>query len=144
VNINDTTTNPIQLSLIHRQRPGQERHPRAPAISHKSLSSPASIRAAAVLGQIQQFRCFQIVQAPSTMRELKPVEPCRWTSQVIFATTHQSQSHYVVELKLAGRFVLRWYQNWWVKAQEIKRWSIISTSWSQKGHFSDGPGPALA
>jgi hypothetical protein len=48
----------------------------APAISHKPLSSPASVRAAAKLGVLplktHLFQWFQIIEVPKMMRELRP------------------------------------------------------------------------
>jgi hypothetical protein len=121
----------------------REEIPLAPASSHIHLSSPACVKVAAKQGATPSnthlFRCFHRVQAPKIMSELRPLlapPPPPTKSFVLLHHDRKSASSGCGEIacKLICRRKVN--QNCLAKTQETNRWSIVSFSWSHRGHLS--------
>jgi hypothetical protein len=90
----------------------------------------------APLHQTHQFLCFQIVQAPKTIRELSPFLTNPRVSSSILC--HHSRKEGSVRCGVRSwrvTFCRKLNQNCLAKTHELIRWSMVSSSLSQKGHF---------
>jgi hypothetical protein len=90
------------------------------------------------------FLCFHEVQAPRMIRESRPF----LVSPVAIFPTDSHQPRYEPTLGWGAKecrpnFLNNGYQNSLEKEQVTRRWSIVSSSWSQKGHFSGWLSPLL-
>ena len=124
--------------------------PRAPAKDQRCTSSLKTATTLAKLGvppsKRQWLRCFKIDQAPKIMMELSPFFSC-WPATLLFTATHQSTK---ILSSICGARICNpkdckiVYQICLVKTQETIKWSIVSPTWSQSGHFGGWVRPRRA
>jgi hypothetical protein len=122
--------------------------PFTPASFHTFLSSSACAKHATRLGatpsKIQWFLCFHIVQAPRMMIELSPflTGPVAW-----LLSLHHSRKELLSSCGVRSWSYTRHRklnQNCLEKTQFTRRWSMVSSTWSHRGHFSGWSSPCLA
>jgi hypothetical protein len=118
----------------------REERPLAPANSHIHLSSPACVKATAKVGATPSnthlFRCFHIVEAPNIMSKLRPFLAAPPTqSFVLLHYARKDAPSGCGEIDCRLTFCRKVNQNCLTKTQDIKRWLIVSSSWSHRGTF---------
>jgi hypothetical protein len=118
----------------------REERPLAPANSHIHLSSPACVKATAKVGATPSnthlFRCFHIVEAPNIMSKLRPFLAAPPTqSFVLLHYARKDAPSGCGEIDCRLTFCRKVNQNCLAKTQDIKRWLIVSSSWSHRGTF---------
>jgi hypothetical protein len=113
--------------------------PFAPAMDHSRTSSLATRRAACTLGaaplKTQEFLCFQITHTPRMTKELKPLQRCSCTREE--EAHHQSSKTPSVGCGTSCSKPTGWSkpaQTCLAKTQEVRRWLMVSGSWSHSGH----------
>jgi hypothetical protein len=115
-------------------------NPLALANSHIWHSSLTEDRKPIKLGcwssKTQQFQWFQRDQATKTMMELRPCRTC--PSTLLLDYSHQSSKESSLgcgESACSPNFCRMKNQAWWENTHDNNKWLIVSSSWSQRGHF---------
>lgn len=113
----------------------------APAMHHKLVSSPVKIGAFVMLGATllnkQSLWCHQSAHAPKMTTEFSPccVEP---PTKVEYRL-HQASKWLSVgcgERAASPKHCKVVFQNWCAMMHPVRRWCMISSSWSLKEHLS--------
>jgi hypothetical protein len=132
-------TNSLGIQATDKGAAKKER-PLAPASSQRFLSSLACFRIRERLGvspsNTHLLQRFHIFQTPNMMRESSPflTIPCT-ASATPFHHSKKDVRPGCGARACNPNFLRSIYQKILVKTQEIRRWFMVSSSWSQRGHL---------